>query len=64
MDCWSRPDADEYFDMRNPPVIYYLNGNHKILSKSLAVDNLIEAFRRVNERAQTTVNHTENTTEQ
>ncbi len=58
------PDADEYFDMRNPPVFYYLNGNHKILSKSLAVDNLIEAFRRVNERAQATVTQTENTTEQ
>ena len=45
------PDADEYFDMRQPPVFYYLNGKHIILSKSLAIDNLIEAFRRVNERA-------------
>ena len=58
------PDADEYFDMRNPPVFYYLNGNHKILSKSLAVDNLIEAFRRVNNRASATGSENVNDQEQ
>ncbi len=42
------PDADEYYDMRNPPVIYYLNGDHTILSKTFDIDNLIEAFRQVN----------------
>lgn len=42
------PDADESYDMRNPPVIYYLNGEHKILSKTFDIDNLIEAFRQVN----------------
>lgn len=42
------PEADEIYDMRNPPVIYYLNGKHEILSKSFDIDNLLEAFRRVN----------------
>ena len=44
------PDIDETYDMRNPPVIYYLNGQHVILSKNLDIDNLLEAFRRVNEK--------------
>ncbi len=44
------PEVDEYYDLRNPPVFYYLNGHHKILSKSLVIDNLIEAFRQVNSR--------------
>ncbi|MBD5226253.1 MAG: DUF5106 domain-containing protein [Bacteroidales bacterium] len=42
------PDADEFYDMRNPPVIYYLNNEHTILSKTFDIDNLIEAFRQVN----------------
>lgn len=42
------PDADEHFDMRNPPVFYYLNPSHKILSKTLLVDNLLDAFHQVN----------------
>lgn len=41
------PEVDEIYDMRNPPVIYYLNGEHSILSKTFAIDNLIEAFRVV-----------------
>ncbi len=43
----SAPEIDEIYDMRNPPVIYYLNGTHKILSKTFAIDNLLEAFRVV-----------------
>ena len=42
------PQIDELYDMRNPPVIYYLNGSHKILSKNFDIDNLLEAFRQVN----------------
>ena len=42
------PEIDELYDMRNPPVIYYLNGQHKILSKNFDIDNLLEAFRQVN----------------
>ncbi len=43
-------DVDDNYDMRNPPVMYYLNPANKILSKTLLVDNLIEAFRSVNQR--------------
>lgn len=46
--------VDANFDMRNPPVMYYLNPSNKILSKTLLVDNLIEAFRSVNQRYQGT----------
>lgn len=41
------PEVDELYDMRNPPVIYYLNGDHAILSKTFDINNLIEAFRVV-----------------
>lgn len=41
------PEIDEIYDMRNPPVIYYLNGKHEILSKTFDIDNLLEAFRVV-----------------
>lgn len=41
------PEVDEIYDMRNPPVIYYTNGDHTILSKTFVIDNLIEAFRVV-----------------
>lgn len=58
------PDVDEYFDLRNPPVFYYLNGNHKILSKSLNIDNLIEGFRRADNRAASADEKTEKTPEQ
>ena len=44
------PDIDEIYDLRHAPVIYYLNGQHKILSKSLTADQLIEAFRVVSEK--------------
>ena len=41
------PEVDEMYDMRNPPVIYYLNGKHEILSKTFDIDSLLEAFRVV-----------------
>lgn len=43
-------DADDHFDMRNPPVFYYLNPSHTIMSKTLQIDNLLEAFHQVNSR--------------
>lgn len=46
------PSVKEIYDMRYAPVMYYLNGNHKILSKTFSADNLKEAFRRVNENYQ------------
>lgn len=42
------PDIDALYDMRRPPVIYYLNKKHEILSKTFDIDNLLEAFRQVN----------------
>lgn len=45
------PAIDELYDMRNPPVFYYLNGSKQILSKSLQIDNLLQAFYVVNQRA-------------
>lgn len=44
------PDVDENFDLRNPPVMYYLNKQHTILSKTLVVDNLLEAFKVVKDK--------------
>lgn len=44
------PYVDEIYDMRNTPTIYYLNGKHEILSKTFEIDNLLEAFRIVNEK--------------
>lgn len=41
-------DVDQVYDMRNPPVIYYLDREHKILSKSMTIDQLINAFAIVN----------------
>ena len=38
------PDIDELYDMRRPPVIFYLNGKHEILSKTFDIDNLLQAF--------------------
>lgn len=44
-------DVDQIYDMRNPPVIYYINNKHKILSKSMTVDQLLNAFREINTRS-------------
>lgn len=38
------PDIDEIYDMRSTPTIYYLNGDHMILSKNFDVDRLLHAF--------------------
>jgi len=58
-DSWivgASADVDQIYDMRNPPVIYYINNKHKILSKSMTVDQLLNAFREINTRhAQTTL---------
>ncbi len=43
-------NIDELYDMRRPPVIYYLNGKHEILSKTFNIDNQLEAFRVVNNK--------------
>lgn len=53
------PEVDELYDMRNPPVIYYLNGNHQILSKTFAIDNLLEAFRVVRGKLSAKETHTD-----
>ncbi len=39
------PETSKYFDMRAKPAIYYLDKDHRILAKDLAVDNIINAFR-------------------
>lgn len=44
------PDVDNVYDMRRSPTIYYLNGQHKILSKSFDIDNLLVAFKQVNDK--------------
>lgn len=44
------PDVDQSYDMRNPPVIYYLDPTHKILSKSMTIDQLIHAFAVINSK--------------
>lgn len=46
-------DIDQLYDLRFPPVIYYLNNRHKILSKSMTVDQLINAFQTINTRSNT-----------
>lgn len=47
----SSAEADMVYDMRHPPVIYYLNRDHMILSKSMTTDQLISAFREINTRS-------------
>ena len=44
------PEADTLYDLRRTPSIYYLNKEHKILSKSMTADQLINAFRAINTR--------------
>lgn len=43
-------DVDQIYDMRNAPVIYYLNNKHVILSKTMTASQLIDAFREINTR--------------
>ncbi|MDE7473310.1 MAG: DUF5106 domain-containing protein [Muribaculaceae bacterium] len=49
-------DVDKIYDMRHEPVIYYLNSRHKILSKSMSADQLINAFREINARSTSSEN--------
>lgn len=44
------PDIDQIYDMRHQPVIYYINNKHEILSKTMTVDHLLNAFREINTR--------------
>lgn len=44
------PDIDEIYDLRSSPALYYLNPKGEILSKTLDVSNLLEAFRHVNNK--------------
>lgn len=43
-------DVDLIYDMRDAPVIYYLNSKHVIMSKSMTATQLINAFREINTR--------------
>lgn len=43
-------DVIETYDMRRAPVIYYLNPKHKILSKSMTAEQLLNAFRTISTR--------------
>lgn len=43
-------DVDLIYDMRDAPVIYYLNNKHVIMSKSMTASQLIDAFREINTR--------------
>ena len=45
--------ADEIYDLRNTPSIYYLNPSHKILSKEMTVDQMIDGFRNINTKKAT-----------
>ncbi|MCM1450516.1 MAG: DUF5106 domain-containing protein [Clostridiales bacterium] len=44
-------EVNDLYDMRRRPSIYYLNPKHKILSKSMTADQLLNAFRTINTRA-------------
>lgn len=46
-------EADDTFDMRNAPVMYFLEKDKKILAKNMVIDNVINAFNMIN-NAQTT----------
>lgn len=45
------PNADEIYDIRWSPTIYYINPQHKILQKGVGVDALINGFRAINNKA-------------
>lgn len=38
-------EIDTMFDLRNPPVFYYLDEERKILAKNLIIDNILNALR-------------------
>lgn len=41
------PDLDLYFDLPDLPVLYYLDGRHKVLGKNIPIDNLLVAVRTI-----------------
>lgn len=41
-------EADDTFDMRNAPVMYFLDKDRKILAKNMVIDNVINAFNVIN----------------
>lgn len=46
--------ADELFDMRHAPVMYFLDKSHKILAKNMLIDNVINAFAMINKHQSST----------
>ncbi len=55
----SSSEIKSLYDMRITPAIYYMNSRHKILSKTMTADQLINAFREINTRS--TANSTSET---
>lgn len=41
------PEAEKLFDRRVTPTFFYANKDHRLLSKSLDAENLVEAFRSI-----------------
>lgn len=41
-------EADNLFDMRHAPVMYFLDKDHKIIAKNMLIDNVIKAFAMIN----------------
>lgn len=41
-------EADDTFDMRNAPVMYFLDKDRKIIAKNMVIDNVIYAFNMIN----------------
>ncbi len=39
------PDADMLFDIKGSPSVYYIDSNHDVKVKNVAVDNILAAFR-------------------
>lgn len=48
------PEADDLFDMRHAPVMYFLDKDHKILTKNMLIDNVIDAFTIINNHQSST----------
>ncbi len=42
------PTADDYFDMRHAPVMYFLDNAHKVVAKDIVIDNLLRAMEMIN----------------
>lgn len=44
----ANPNIEDFYDIRTTPTIYYIDPRHKILSKDMSVDQILEAFRQIN----------------